>query len=72
MTGREFCAALKQHYTTWLTAPVPAPIVRLMVGEMADELLLHGQRVVPARLQDAGFTFAFPGVVSALQAIYRK
>lgn len=72
VTGREFCSALEKHYRTWLTAPVPAPVMRLMVGEMADELLLHGQRVVPARLQDAGFTFAHPGLGGALQAIYRK
>jgi hypothetical protein len=72
VTSRGLCTALKQHYRTWLTAPVPAPVMRLMVGEMAQELLLQGQRVVPARLQDAGFTFAYPGLDRALQAIYQK
>jgi uncharacterized protein (TIGR01777 family) len=72
VTSRGFCAALKQHYRTWLTAPVPAPVMRLMVGEMAEELLLQGQRVVPARLQDAGFTFAYPSLESALRAIHEK
>ena len=72
VTSRGFCAALQQHFRTWLAAPVPAPAMRLLVGEMAQELLLQGQRVVPARLQDAGFTFAYPGLDSALQAIYQK
>ena len=72
VTSRGFCTALQKHYRTWLAAPVPAPIMRLLVGEMAQELLLQGQRVVPARLQDAGFTFAYPGLERALQAIYQK
>ena len=40
-----------------------------MMGEMADEILLNGQRVAPARLLEAGFDFRFPEVDAALQAI---
>jgi NAD dependent epimerase/dehydratase family enzyme len=40
-----------------------------MVGEMADELLLNGQRVVPAALQQAGFTFEYPELDLALRDI---
>jgi NAD dependent epimerase/dehydratase family enzyme len=35
---------------------------------MGDRLLLQGQHVVPARLQDASFVFYYPDVRSALQA----
>ena len=52
--------------------PMPAFAARLALGEMAEELLLQGQRVVPARLQDAGFTFAYPSLESALRAIHEK
>lgn len=72
VTGRGFCMALKKHFRTWLTVPVPEPVMRLVVGEMADELLLRGQRVVPTRLQDAGFNFAYPGLDRALRAIYQQ
>jgi uncharacterized protein (TIGR01777 family) len=69
VTSREFCAAMKQVHGTFVTLPMPAPVMRLMVGEMADELLLTGQRVVPGRLQAAGFPFRYPGIDAALAAI---
>lgn len=46
--------------------PTPAFPVRLLLGEQAD-ILLEGQRVVPMRLQQQGFAFAFPTLPSALQ-----
>lgn len=48
----------------WLT--VPAAPVRLLAGEMA-ELFFDGQRVVPTRLEQAGFTFNYPTLDSALR-----
>jgi uncharacterized protein (TIGR01777 family) len=69
VTSRGFCEIMKRHRRTLLTAPVPALVMRLMVGEMADELLLNGQRVMPASLQDAGFTFRYPTLDAALKAI---
>ncbi|MET1078328.1 MAG: TIGR01777 family oxidoreductase [Pseudomonas sp.] len=46
--------------------PVPGSLLRLSLGEMAG-LLLGGQRVVPERLQQAGFTFRFTELETALQ-----
>ena len=60
---------MKRHRRTLLTAPVPAPVIRLLVGEMADELLLNGQRVLPVRLEAAGFHFGLPKLDDALGAI---
>ncbi|MGB1139814.1 MAG: TIGR01777 family oxidoreductase [Halioglobus sp.] len=70
VTGRMFCDALKAHHRTLLSAGVPAPVMRLLVGEMAGELLLVGQRVVPQALQQAGFEFRHPTIESALEEIY--
>ena len=69
VTSRGFCDAMKKHRRTLVTAPVPAPVMRLLVGEMADELLLNGQRVAPARLQAAGFEFQYPRLDGALADI---
>lgn len=71
VTSREFGAALKRHMRTWITLPVPARLLRLLLGEMADELLLQGQRVIPAALVQAGFEFSYPDVDSALVDIVR-
>ncbi|HXG27682.1 MAG TPA: TIGR01777 family oxidoreductase [Nevskiales bacterium] len=46
---------------------MPAPIVRLLVGEMAH-LLLTGQRVLPVRTQAAGYVFRYPRLPEALTA----
>src|SRR5207245_1121024 len=47
---------------------VPAFAARLAFGgEMADELLLTSQRVMPARLQASGFTFRHPTLEGALR-----
>ena len=69
VTSRDFCAAMKRYKRTFITAPVPGVVLRLMVGEMAQELLLNGQRVVPSALQAAGFEFSMPKLDQALSDI---
>lgn len=70
VTSRGFCAAMKRHRRTLITVPMPAPVIKLLVGEMAQELLLQGQRVLPSRLQSAGFHFALPALDQALGDIF--
>jgi len=48
--------------------PTPAWPLRLMLGEQAD-LLLEGQRVVPARLLADGYSFEYPDVKGALRSL---
>lgn len=49
--------------------PVPAAALRLLVGEMADELLLTGVRALPARLQQSGYPFRHPTLERALRHV---
>lgn len=46
--------------------PAPAPVLRLVLGEMADALLLASARVVPGRLQETGYEFLDPELEAAL------
>ena len=46
--------------------PMPGFAMRLIAGEMADELLLQGQRVLPERALQAGFPFRHPALEGAL------
>lgn len=46
---------------------MPAFAARLAFGEMADEMLLSSQYVVPKRLTDAGFEFQYPELEGALR-----
>jgi len=52
--------------------PAPAFALRVALGEMADALLLVSQRVVPAKLQQAGYQFAHPDLATALEELLRK
>ena len=52
--------------------PAPAFALRVALGEMADALLLVSQRVVPTKLQQAGFRFAHPELATALEEALRK
>ena len=45
----------------------PAPALRLAAGELADELLLASQLARPTRLENVGFSFAFPTLEDALR-----
>ncbi|MCX3060077.1 TIGR01777 family oxidoreductase [Streptomyces beihaiensis] len=66
-TNREVTAAMGRvlHRPTLLT--VPAPALRLVLGEMSGDVL-GSTRAVPTRLLESGFTFAFPGVDEAIRA----
>ena len=48
--------------------PVPAALLRLALGEMAEELLLGGAAVLPERAEREGWIFAHPRIESALAA----
>jgi uncharacterized protein (TIGR01777 family) len=67
LTNREITAAMGRvlHRPTLFT--VPAPVLRIVLGEMAGDVL-GSQRVLPMRLLESGFTFAFPEIEEAIRA----
>lgn len=70
--NREFAAAIGAvlHRPSWL--PAPAPALRLLLGEMADALLLNGQRALPAAAEQGGYTFRHPTLEPALATLLRR
>jgi uncharacterized protein (TIGR01777 family) len=66
VTNRQFCDEMCGHSGAFVKLPVPGLIMTLAIGEMARELLLDGQRVVPERLQRAGFDFHYTNLREAL------
>lgn len=67
VTNYEFTKALGRALGRPTVFPLPAPVARLVLGEMADEMLLASQRARPAVLQDAGFEFSHPGLDGCLE-----
>lgn len=47
--------------------PLPAFIAKLMMGEMAEELLLSGLCVLPRKLQESGYHFLYPSLEAAFR-----
>lgn len=68
---RSFCKTLGEVLGKAAWTAVPGFAVRLALGEMADEVALASQRVIPKRLLDAGFEFGHPEVRAALTTILR-
>jgi uncharacterized protein (TIGR01777 family) len=65
--NKEFCQTLAKVLRRPCWAPVPGFALKLVLGDMAN-MLLTGQRVVPAAAQKLGFQFRYPTLEEALQA----
>jgi uncharacterized protein (TIGR01777 family) len=68
VTNAEFSACLANNLHRPAIFPVPAIVLKLLLGEMS-ELLLGGQKVLPERLIEQGFPFQYKSLDSALKAI---
>ncbi len=69
-TNRDFCATLGKviRRPSWL--PVPGFGLKLLLGEVGD-MLTEGQRAIPQKALDQGYTFAYPTAEAALRDLLR-
>ena len=67
VTGGAFARTLGRVLGRPALLPVPAVVLRVLFGEMADGALLSSARVVPARLRAVGHEFRFPELEGALR-----
>lgn len=65
----EFTQILAQYLHRPAIIPVPAFVLRAVLGEIADAALLSSTRAVPAKLQQSTFAFDHPSLQRAFQAI---
>ncbi|MFF5338138.1 TIGR01777 family oxidoreductase [Streptomyces sp. NPDC013181] len=70
VTNAEVTAAMGRVLRRPTLFTAPAPALRVVLGEFAGDVL-GSQRVLPARLLDSGFAFAFPGIDAAVRAALR-
>jgi uncharacterized protein (TIGR01777 family) len=71
VTNAEFSKALGHALRRPSIMPVPGLALKLMLGEMAGALLLSGQRALPVRATELGFSFRFANVDEALADIFK-
>jgi len=65
--NKEFTTTLGRVIGRPTVLPAPSFALRLLLGEMADALLLSSTRAVPQKLQESGFTFTHPDLYGSLQ-----
>ncbi len=67
-----FSAAIAHtlHRPNWL--PVPAFVLRLVFGEMADVLLLNGQTMQSHRINPAAIGYRYSSLIPALQNLWER
>jgi uncharacterized protein len=68
VTNAQLSRALGSALGRPAVLPVPALAIKLLYGEMA-EIVITGQRVLPARLHQLGYEFRHPEVQAALRDV---
>ncbi len=68
VTNRQFTKILGRILRRPTLAALPGFVARLAFGEMGNELLLSGARVIPQKLGETGFEFRYPMLEGALRA----
>jgi uncharacterized protein (TIGR01777 family) len=67
ISQEQFAKLLAKVLHRPLLLKIPATIIRVLLGEMGDCLLLKGQRVIPKRLIEEGYQFTYPQCADALK-----
>jgi hypothetical protein len=67
VTNAAFTDALGRALGRPTLIPVPALAVRAAFGQLGEEALLWGQRVLPVKLERSGFRFLYEGVEDSLR-----
>lgn len=65
VTNKGFADTLSLYLKTFIRIKFPAKVLSLIVGELADEVLITGQRVIPSKIQQEGFVFTYPELNTA-------
>ena len=70
--NREFVRTLARVLGRPSLLPLPVFIVRLLLGQMGEELLLAGRRIVPRKALDGAYHFQYPQLEPALREVLGK
>jgi len=69
VTNREFTKTLGRVLRRPTILPLPGFVARIVLGEMAEDLLLSSSRIFPIRLEATGYKFQYPLLEEALHHI---
>ena len=69
VTNKVFSKTLGKSLKRPAIFPMPAFVVKMLFGQMGEELLLSGKRVVPEKIVEAGYEFKYSQLEKALKDI---
>lgn len=69
--NKEFTKELANALYRFVGPPIPAPLLKLLLGEMAEALFLNSSRVICKKLLESGFSFRYPCLDKALKMILK-
>jgi len=72
VTNTQFAKTLARVLDKPQFLVIPAPVARIMLGKLADALLLSSIRAEPGVLLDSGFVFDYPELKQALTEILKQ
>jgi|TARA_B110000908_G_scaffold168004_1_gene222030 uncharacterized protein (TIGR01777 family) len=72
VTNAYFTRALGEILSRPTLFSMPSIIARVIFGEMAQELLLSGQRAIPKKALETGFKFNYSSIKSALECTFHS
>lgn len=69
VTMKDFCKELGEYFKrpSWL--PVPSIALKILFGQMAEQTMLTGEKVLPKALLESGYKFKYADLKSALKFI---
>lgn len=72
VTNAQFTQALARALERPAAIPLPAIVARMLLGEMANELLLASQRVMPDKVLASGYAYRQPDIGHALRSVLAR
>ncbi len=72
VVNSQFTAALGKQLKRPTIFSMPAFIVKQLMGTMGEELLLSGKKVLPIKIQQAGYQFSYEQLETALKEVLGK
>ena len=72
VTNADFTKALAKALKRPALFTVPGCFLKAAFGQMAEEIMLEGQKVIPQKIINSGYKFKYPEINQALGAIFNK
>ncbi len=71
VTNEKFSKTLASVLNRPAWIPVPGSILRILMGEMAEAIILSGANVKPNRVQELGFIYRYPQLEDSLRSLLK-